>query len=379
MSTLLVGESGGPTAVINSSLMGVIDEAKKHFDKVYGLRYGIEGILNEDFVEINDDISLIPGAFLGSVRFKLTNEYDRILEVFKKYDVRYFIYIGGNDSMDTCNKIDKYLKSVGYECYVIGVPKTIDNDLVLTDHSPGYGSASKYIATTFEEIYLDTHSYKEGRVTIVEVMGRDAGWLTASSSIAKLNGMGPDLIYLPEAVFDLEKFLIDVDNIYKKNKKVLVAVSEGIKDKNNKYLLAYREFNNDDAFGHLQLGGVALVLSEIVNKRLGYPIRAIELNLPQRCAMHIASLKDVNEAYNCGVYAVKAMLDKKSGYMVTLNDYYLEPLDNIATKVKPFPKEWIINGNDISNKYYDYALPLIQGEVKIEYRNGIPYYKKNEA
>ena len=379
MSTLLVGESGGPTAVINSSLMGVIDEGKKHFDKVYGLRYGIEGILNEDFVEINDDISLIPGAFLGSVRFKLTNEYDRIFEVFKKYDVRYFIYIGGNDSMDTCNKIDKYLKSVGYECYVIGVPKTIDNDLVLTDHSPGYGSASKYIATTFEEIYLDTHSYKEGRVTIVEVMGRDAGWLTASSSIAKLNGMGPDLIYLPEAVFDLEKFLIDVDNIYKKNKKVLVAVSEGIKDKNNKYLLAYREFNNDDAFGHLQLGGVALVLSEIVNKRLGYPIRAVELNLSQRCAMHIASLKDVNEAYNCGVYAVKAMLDKKSGYMVTLNDYYLEPLDNIATKVKPFPKEWIINGNDISNKYYDYALPLIQGEVKIEYRNGIPYYKKNEA
>ena len=376
MSTLLVGQSGGPTSVINSSLMGVIHEAKKHFDKVYGLKYGIEGIISEDFIEINDDVSLIPGAYIGSVRYKLTNEYERILEVFKKYDVRYFIYIGGNDSMDTCNKIDKYFKSVQYECYVIGVPKTIDNDLVLTDHAPGYGSSAKYIATTFEEIYLDTHSYKEGRVTIVEVMGRDAGWLTASSSIAKLNGMGPDLIYLPEVPFDINSFLKDVDRIYKKNKMVLVAVSEGIKDKDGNYILKYRSFNNDDAFGHLQLGGVALVLSEIVNKELGYQVRAIELNLPQRCAMHIASLKDINEAYKCGVEAVKAMLNKKSGYMVCLNDYTLEPLDKIATKVKYFPIEWIINGNDISSEYYNYALPLIQGEVKLKYKNGIPYYKK---
>ena len=376
MSTLLVGESGGPTSVINSSLMGVVEEAKKHFNKVYGLRYGIEGIINEDFIEINDDISLIPGAYLGSVRFKLTDEYERILDVFKKYDVRYFVYIGGNDSMDTCNKIDKYLKSVGYECCVIGVPKTIDNDLVLTDHAPGYGSAAKYIATTFEEIYLDTNSYKEGRVTIVEVMGRDAGWLTASSSIAKLNGMGPDLIYLPENTFDLDKFLEDVKTIYDKKKKVLIAVSEGIKDKDNNYILKYRSFNNDDAFGHLQLGGVALILCEIVSDKLGYPVRAIELNLPQRCSMHLASLTDIIEAHNCGVYAVKAMLDEKSGYMVCLNDYSLKPLDDIATKVKYFPKKWIINGNDISEDYYDYVLPLIEGEVRLEYKNGIPVYKK---
>lgn len=375
MSTLLVGQSGGPTAVINASVMGVINEAKKHVDHVYGLRYGIEGIINEDFIEISDDISLIPSAYLGSVRFMITDEYPRILEVFKKHEVRYFIYIGGNDSMDTCNKIDIYLKSVGYECSVIGVPKTIDNDLVLTHHSPGYGSAAKYIATSFEELYLDTHSYKEGRVTIVEVMGRDAGWLTASSAIAKLNGLGPDLIYLPEVTFDIEKFLSDVDKVYKKNKKVLVAVSEGIKDKEGNYLLKYRSFNNDDAFGHLQLGGVALVLCEMVNKRLNLPVRAIELNLMQRCAMHIASKTDINEAYNCGKEAVKACLNKYSGYMVTLNDYALKPLKDIATKVKPFPIEWIINENSISDEFYAYVLPLIEGEVSLKFKNGIPFYK----
>lgn len=374
MDVLLIGQSGGPTAVINASLVGVLKEATKHNIKVLGCVNGIKGILDENFIEYDESIINTPAAYLGSVRYKLTNEYDQILEIFKKYNVKYFMYIGGNDSADTSNKLDMFFKKVGYDCKVIGIPKTIDNDLVKIDHCPGYGSAAKFIATSIEEIYLDTHVYEKGRVTIVEVMGRDAGWLTASSKIASLNNMGPDLIYLPEVEFNEETFLSDVKKIYEKNKKVLVVVSEGIKDKTGNYYLLSRNFNNNDYFGHLQLGGIALMLSEVVNKRLCLPVRGIELNLPQRCAAHIMSRQDRNDALKVGENAVKLALKGYSGYLSNYKLNELITLSEVATLVKPFPIEWIVGGNDISSEYLNYVLPLIKGEVKQKYEYGIPKY-----
>ena len=393
--SVLVGQSGGPTSVINASLAGVIKEALKHEEitHVYGAVNGLAGILNENIVEFTNDtdldlLSTTPAAALGSVRFKLINDttedvYEDIRQVFLKYDIKYFFYIGGNDSMDTCNKIADYFKLIEMDVKVIGIPKTIDNDLVITDHTPGYGSACKYVATTLTEIYQDTHVYSKGRVTIVEIMGRDAGWLTASSSLAKINGEGPDLIYLPESPFSIEQFIKDVDRLYKEKQKVIVCVSEGIKDKYNEYILKYRTFSNSDNFGHLQLGGVAEVLAEIVNRRLAYPVRAIELNLPQRCASHLASKTDYTEAMKCGEYGVKYALKGYTDVMITMERvsnykirYGVTSLDAVANFVKEFPKEWIINGNDISNDYIEYALPLIKGEIKPRFKDGLPVHFK---
>lgn len=393
--TLLVGQSGGPTSVINASLVGVIKEAlnNNQVDKVLGTFYGIDGILNSNFYEFTskDNLSLLsttPAAALGSVRFKLTDDfndpiYKMIEQVFIENNITFFFYIGGNDSMDTCNKLSKYFKTSPHNVNIIGVPKTIDNDLVHTDHSPGYGSACKYVATTLMEIAEDISVYKKGRVTIVEVMGRDAGWLTASAELANINGKNVDLIYLPESNFEMEDFLQKVKSIYEENKKVLVAVSEGIKDKEGNYILKYRNLNNNDLFGHLQLGGVASVLAEIVSQKLGYSVRAIELNLPQRCASHIASLTDVKEAINCGRQAVRFALKGKTGIMVAMNrvkDYKISykaiNLDRIANNVKPFPSEWIIDGCKISSEYIKYAMPLIQGESSPKFKSGLPIYYK---
>lgn len=376
MDVLLVGQSGGPTAVINASLVGVLNEAKKHNIKVLGCVNGIKGILDENFVEYDESIINTPAAYLGSVRYKLTDEYDQILNIFKKHNVKYFMYIGGNDSCDTSNKIANYFKKVGYDCKVIGIPKTIDNDLVKIDHCPGYGSSAKFIATSIEEIYLDTQVYEKGRVTIVEVMGRDAGWLTASAKIASLNNMGPDLIYLPEVSFDSSKFVSDVKKIYEQKQKVLVVVSEGIKDETGSYFLLSRNFNNNDDFGHLQLGGIALMLSELISNKLGLPVRGIELNLPQRCAGHIMSLKDRNDAYKVGVNAVKLAIKGYTGYLANYKLNELISLEEVATKVKQFPLSWIIDGNQISDEYLNYVLPLVKGEVKQKFENGIPKYMK---
>lgn len=396
MGSLLVGQSGGPTAVINSTIQGVLKEGLKHnsITHLYGAIHGIDGIINENFVEISKDTNLehwdkTPGAILGSVRLRLKHYpedadiYQKILEVFKKYDITHFFYCGGNDSMDTCNKISKFFETINYKCTVIGLPKTIDNDLVEIDHCPGYGSAAKIVATMISEIWHDTNVYKKGRVTIVEIMGRDAGWLTAASHLANSTSSGPDLIYLPEVAFDINKFLNDVKHLYEKKRKVLIAVSEGIIDKDGKYILNYQSSSEGDAFGHLQLGGVASVLANTVNQQLHLPVRAIELNLPQRCASHLASLTDVTEAKKCGIFGVKQALKGKTDVMISMEridnykiKYTTKPLGIIANQVKCFPIEWIIDGNKISEHYTNYALPLIKGESYPKYNNGLPIFAK---
>lgn len=280
----IFGQSGGPTSVINASAAGVIQEALKQecITEVYGAAHGIKGILNEEFYDMSkedpyelDLLKTTPSSALGSVRYKLKHfeedetDYKRLLEVFQKYNIRYFFYNGGNDSMDTCNKVSKYMQKVGYECRVMGVPKTIDNDLWGTDHCPGYGSAAKYIATSTMEVYHDARVYDTGMITILEVMGRNAGWLTAATALAAHKGNGPDLIYLPEVVFDIDKFIQEVMDIYKKTGKVIVAVSEGIKDKDGRYISEYGSdmAKSKDAFGHAQLGGLAATLASIVKQK----------------------------------------------------------------------------------------------------------------
>ena len=388
----IIAQSGGPTAVINSSLLGVIDAAKKQgFEHIYGALNGVEGILNERIIDLmcedEYELSLLkttPSAALGSGRYCLksfdkdSTDYEKIYEVFKKLDIHYFFYIGGNDSMDTCHKVATFFKNHEYDCKVIGIPKTIDNDLVSTDHTPGYGSSVKYIVNTLSEIYLDTHSYEKGRVTIVEIMGRNAGWLTAGCHLAKLSNTPVDLIYLPEKPFDVDKFLEKVATIYNQKKKVLVAVSEGIKTENGEYLLKYRHFNKTDSFGHLQLGGVAQVLCEIVGERLNLPVRAIELNLPQRCASHIASLTDIEEAYNCGKTALNKAVDGYTDKMVVMTrisdyeiKYDLHEIEGIANEVKLVPDEFITKDYDgITDEFIKYASPLILGESNITFENG---------
>jgi len=318
----IFGQSGGPTSVINSSASGVIQEALKQDDilKVFGAAHGIKGVLNENLYNMSREdlyelelLKTTPSSALGSVRYKLSDfeeddtDYKKILEVFKKYNIRYFFYNGGNDSMDTCNKISKFMQKSGYECRVMGIPKTIDNDLWGTDHCPGYGSAAKYIATSTMEIYQDAKVYDRGMITVLEIMGRNAGWLVAASALAAYKGYGPDFIYLPELNFDMDKFLDDVSKKYKKEGKVIIAVSEGIRDKDGRYISEYGSdlAYNKDAFGHSQLGGLAYVLSNIVKEKTGAKVRGIEFSLLQRCAAHLGSLTDVNEAFLAGQAAVR--------------------------------------------------------------------------
>ena len=399
----LVFQSGGPTTVINASLCGVIETAlrKKEITAVYGALYGIKGVLTKQFIdftkkrkEVLTHLKTIPGAALGSARLHLERyqgvmdeTYKKIEEVVKEHNIRYIFVIGGNDSMDTCDKLADFFKKIAYECYVIGVPKTIDNDLIITDHTPGYASAAKYIASTAVEIYQDLDTYDTGRVTILEVMGRDAGWLTASVALASKKGMGPDLIYLPEVPFDVESFISDVEKIYKKKRRVYIAVSEGIKDLQGEYFLLKRNYNNDDDFGHLQLGGVGMVLAQTIKQRLNYPVRSVELNIPQRCAMHLASKMDLKEAYLCGKNAVLKALKQETGKTIVMKrvdeykiKYETVPTSEIANKVKTFPLEWIKDGKFITDDFITYITPLIKGEVKIPFEDGIPsfnHFKKD--
>jgi ATP-dependent phosphofructokinase / diphosphate-dependent phosphofructokinase len=396
----IFGQSGGPTSVINASAAGVFTEALSQtgtIEKVYGAANGIVGILNEKFYDMGQEdpaelelLKTTPSSALGSCRYKLAKaevndkDYKRLLEVFKKYNIRYFFYNGGNDSMDTCNKISKYMQQSGYECRVMGVPKTIDNDLFGTDHCPGFASAAKYIATTFMEVYLDARVYDTGMVTVIEVMGRNAGWLTASSALAAYKGCGPDLIYLPEIDFELDKMMADVKRIYDQEQKVIIAVSEGVKTKEGQYIPELVGEVSVDAFGHKQMGGTASVLANYIKDQLGCKVRGIELSLMQRCAAHLASKTDVDESFLAGQTAVRCAVDGMTDFMVGFQrpengPYHCEinliPLSQVANTEKTVPREWINEeGNFVGGAFIDYCLPLIQGESKIAIEDGLPRF-----
>lgn len=399
----IIGQSGGPTSVINASVLGAMQTALKSdcITRVFGAAHGIRGVLDDVLYDIDkedpaelDLLRYTPSSALGSCRYKLADpdvddtDYKRILEIFKKYDVRYFFYNGGNDSMDTCNKISKFMMKSGYECRVMGIPKTIDNDLYGTDHCPGYASAAKYIATSCMELYHDARVYDTGMVTILEIMGRNAGWLAASAALATHMGQGPDLIYLPEIDFDMDSFLADVDAIYKKEGKCIVAVSEGIHDKDGKYISEYGSglAKQKDSFGHAQMGGLASTLANIVQDKLGVSkVRGIEFSLLQRCAAHCASKTDVDESYLSGKTAVEAAVSGKTDFMSGFkctrdaSGYHCEidllPLSEVANTEKKVPREWINEkGNGLTKEFIDYALPLISGESVGPKENGLPRF-----
>lgn len=398
----ILGQSGGPTSVINSSAAGVFIEALKQdcITNVFGAKHGIKGILNEEFYDISkeyiEELKLLrttPSSDIGSVRYKLKDlseddtDYKRLLEVFKKYDIRYFFYNGGNDSMDTCNKVSKFFKDSGYDCICMGVPKTIDNDLAVTDHCPGYGSAAKYVATTLMEIKRDVYVYEQPMVCVCEIMGRNAGWLTAASQLACEAGCGPDLIYLPEIAFDIDKFMDRVGELMNKNKHVLIAVSEGIKTKDGKYIPELFKTLDTDSFGHAQLGGTASVLADQIHNKFKVKVRAIEFNLMQRCAQHLASKTDIIEAYNAGKmavkYACKGVTDKMVGFTRTYVNgkykcnYTLIDLALVANDEKKVPLDWINpDGSGLNHKYVEYAMPLIQGDMKAPLENGLPRFAR---
>ncbi len=399
----IFGQSGGPTSVINASAAGVFLEALKQdaITEIYGAEHGIKGILEERLFDIRQEDVLelellknTPSSILGSVRYKLKpysvddTDYRRILEVFKKYNIRYFFYNGGNDSMDTCNKISKYLQEQNYECRIIGVPKTIDNDLFGTDHTPGFGSAARYVATTIMELYQDTHVYDTGMIVLVEVMGRNAGWLTAASSLATLKGYGPDLIYLPEQPFDVDEFLSDIKRVAKQKKdKVIAVISEGIKDYSGKYISEYLVSLKRDSFGHAQLGGVATVLAGVLSDQMGVKVRPIIFSLMQRCAAHLASGVDIEEAFMAGSMAVRYAVEGHTDKMVVFKrdpksktykiNYELIGLDAAANTEKTIPANWIKEDRTgLTQEFYDYALPLIQGDVERTLENGLPRFAK---
>ena len=400
----IFGQSGGPTAVINASAYGVIRTALDSdcITRVLGAEHGIRGVLDDRLFDMGEEdayeLSLLmntPSSELGSVRYKIADpdtddtDYKRILEIFKKYDVRYFFYNGGNDSMDTCEKINRYMEKVGYECRVMGVPKTIDNDLYGTDHCPGFGSAAKYIATSCMEITKDANVYDKGQITIVEIMGRHAGWLAASSALATAFGSGPDLVYLPEVDFNIDEFFAAVVRLYEEKGKVLVAVSEGIHDANGTFISEYGSnlAKEKDAFGHAQLGGLASQLAEEVKHRTGAKVRGIELSLLQRCAAHLASKTDVEEACLAGKTAVEAAVAGESGKMVAferddVDGQYvcrtkLLPLREVANYEKKVPLEWITaDGSFVTKDFIAYALPLIQGEPVRVLEQSLPRYAR---
>ena len=397
----IIGQSGGPTSVINASAQGVIQAAlaSPQITRVLGAAHGIKGVLADQLYDMGQEdpreldlLQFTPSSALGSCRYKLADpdvddtDYKRILEIFKKYDVRYFFYNGGNDSMDTCNKISKYMQRVGYPCNIMGVPKTIDNDLSGTDHCPGYGSAAKYIATSCMELYQDARVYDTGTVVIVEIMGRHAGWLAGAAGLASWAGSGPDLVYLPEVDFDMEAFVADVKRIYEATGNCLVAVSEGIHYADGTFV-SEAKTSATDGFGHAQLGGLAVMLADVIKQRMGVKVRGIELSLLQRCGAHLASATDVQEAYLVGKAAVEAAVSGTTDHMVGLDcirnesGYHcqtkLVTLTQAANTERKVPRDWINEaGNGIQQGFVDYALPLIQGELTRPQENSLPRFAK---
>ena len=399
----VVGQSGGPTAAINATLAGVIRGVLEQKDQgviktLYGMKNGIDGFLREDLIDLtaffdsDEKLTLLentPAAALGSCRKKLPDPtkdeefFKSLVELFKKYDIRYFFYIGGNDSMDTVAKLTAYLKTYDYPMAVIGVPKTIDNDLVGTDHTPGFGSAAKYIAVTLQEIIRDCAVYTVPAVTIVEIMGRDAGWLTAASALGRtVTGLEPDLVYLPERVFDLAQFMNDVRDALKKHPNVVVAVSEGIRFADGHYVGEGTQSGAKDAFGHAYLAGTGKALELAVKAEIGCKVRSIELNLPQRCASHLASKTDLTESVGVGRYAVHCATNGITGEMMSIQRKSTLPYETefthanvleIANQIRTVEDSFINGqGNHVTDACCEYLLPLIQGEVNAAYENGLP-------
>lgn len=399
-SNCMVAQSGGPTVAINASLAGVINGVMRSgkYDTCYGSINGILGILNENYLnltEMIDDeeklerLKVTPAMYLGSCRHKLPNYKDDdspyvfIFNQFAKLNIKAFFYIGGNDSMDTVLKLSDYAAKINSDIRIIGIPKTIDNDLCVIDHTPGFGSAAKYIASTMLEVAHDTFIYAVKSVTIVEIMGRDAGWLTASSALARNEyNTAPHLIYLPEVAFDKEQFLNDIREKLKTLNNVIVAVSEGIHDENGDYITASKAVA--DQFGHQQLSGAGKALEFLVKENIGVKVRSVEVNVLQRCAAHMASATDLNESFTLGNQAVSLAEEGITASMVTLERvsntpyevrYDHAPIAGIANEAKSIPREWINEtGNDITPALYEYLKPLIQGEVSISYKDGIPVY-----
>ena len=397
----IIGQSGGPTSVINASAYGVIRTALDSdcITAVYGAEHGIKGVLADRLFDMSKEdarelelLKYTPSSALGSCRYKIADpdvddtDYKRILEVFKKHDVRYFFYNGGNDSMDTCNKISKYMQKVGYDCRVMGVPKTIDNDLFGTDHCPGFASAAKYIATSCMEVYQDARVYDTGMVCIMEIMGRHAGWLAGAAALATAYGAGPDLVYLPEVDFDMDKFLADVDRIYKEKGNCMVAVSEGIHYADGTFV-SEAKTSATVGFGHAQLGGLAAHLASVVKEKTGAKVRGIELSLLQRCGAHLASETDIEESVMSGKAAVEnavaGITDKMVGFQCTRdNGKYvckteLLNLTDVANTEKKVPLEWINKEhNGVEQPFIDYVLPLIQGEPNLPKVDSLPRFAK---
>lgn len=401
---IIVGQSGGPTAVINSSLAGVYKTAKERgFHKVYGMLHGIEGFLDEMYVDLSTqihsdmDIELLKrtsSAFLGSCRFKLPEIhenpeiYEKIFSIMNKLEIEVFIYIGGNDSMDTIKKLSDYAIVKGHEQKFLGVPKTIDNDLALTDHTPGFGSAAKYIAASTKEVIRDAMglSYKRKMITIMEIMGRNAGWLTGATALAKTEDCcGPDLIYLPEIPFDVDRFLKKCSDLLEKKPSIVIAVSEGIKVPDGRYVCQLAGGSDYvDAFGHRQLAGTAGYLASFLAAKTGCKTRAVELSTLQRSASHMASRVDINEAFMVGGAAVKAADEGDSGRMVVIDrvsdDPYMSAagiydVHKIANNEKLVPRSWVNReGNYVTREFIDYVEPLIQGDYQPFMVNGLPQH-----
>ena len=398
----IVGQSGGPTSVINASLAGVFESCKNRgAEIVYGMCNGVAGLLEERVVDLSTvltddlDIELLkrtPSSFLGSCRYKLPDwhedetVYKKLFAILEKLNIGYFFYIGGNDSMDTIGKLAEYGERIQSDIRFMGVPKTIDNDLFGTDHCPGYASAAKYIATSIMEVYLDAHVYDTGMIVVVEIMGRHAGWLAAASALAGEYGAGPDLIYLPETDFSMPQFIEDVKRIYNEKGNCIVAVSEGIHYEDGGFVSEAKVAAND-GFGHAQLGGLATILAEVLKEETGAKVRGIELNLLQRCAAHLASETDIEESYMAGKVAVENAVNGINGRMIGFergvqDGKYacrtkLIPLMEVANVEKKIPREWINEaGNGLNRQFIEYALPLIQGEPELPRQDSLPRFAK---
>ncbi|MDS0524161.1 6-phosphofructokinase [Clostridium sp. SHJSY1] len=401
MPNCIIAQSGGPTAVINSSVVGLLKENQKSnkFEKVYGGLNGIEGILNENIIDLTaismEDIARFqytPSSGLGSCRYKMkdistsTEEYDKLLDILKKLDITTFFYIGGNDSMDTTAKLGKYAKENSLDITFIGIPKTIDNDLMHTDHTPGFGSAAKFIATTTLEAYFDSSVYINNGIFILETMGRDAGWLAASACMAQYNGKPvADFIYLPEKPFDIIEFIEDVRAKFQEQNQVFIVVSEGLRNSVGRFVTEF-DCVSQDTFGHAQLGGVSNFLRQtILDAGISTRVKALELGILQRCAMHSASQTDIDEAFNAGAEALRSSEPENNGCMVSIkresNDSYkvsyeLVPADTVANNVKYFPVDWINEkGNHINEEAYEYFKPLLEGVPTLYTFNNVPQYK----